>query len=75
MSNDNIIKMSELRGRQDDALRALLAEKQVEERKALFKQALGQLQKTHVLRQLRRDIARVSTELTRRTKEQEVTTP
>lgn len=63
MKDDNVIKMSELKARKHEELLAMVEDARGEERKATFKQALGQLPKTHVLRQIRRNIARLKTEL------------
>lgn len=66
MKDDKVIKMDELKARKVEELGAMVAEAQAEKRKAAFKQALGQLPKTHVLRQARRNIARLKTELSGR---------
>lgn len=61
--NENILKASELRKRGAAELKSLLDEKAEELHKTRFKLALGQQAKTHTLRQLRRDIARLQTVL------------
>lgn len=68
MKDENVIEMATLKARKVDELRTMVSEAQADERKASFKQALGQLPKTHVLRQIRRNIARLKTELNGRSR-------
>ncbi len=51
----------ELRTRSAAELRSLLANKQETLQKLRFKHQLGQLTKTHELKELRRDVARIET--------------
>ena len=62
------IAAKELRERGEPELRSLLSSKQEELHKARFKHALGQLRQTHGLRNMRRDIARLTTILGERTR-------
>jgi ribosomal protein L29 len=62
----DVIDLAEVRARADEELVALVAAKREESRNARFAREMGQLPKTHVLRQLRRDIARIETVLTTR---------
>ena len=62
-NEDNVVVVSELADRSDAELRSLGASKAEEFQKAKFKHALGQLDKTHMLRSLRQDIARINTVL------------
>lgn len=64
--NANMVVAKELRERNDDELKSLLAEKYEELHSARFKHALGQLDKTHGLKFLRRDIAKMRTVLAER---------
>ena len=64
--NENTVKASEMKDRNESELRSLLQSKVDELHKARFKQALGQLRQTHTMRVLRRDIARLQTVLTQR---------
>ena len=68
----DVIDLKEVRARADDELRQLVAEKRSGLREARFKRQLGQLPKTHVLRQMRRDIARIETVLWGRQQQVEV---
>ena len=67
--HENAIIAKELRGRAEAELRSLLLAKSEELQKLKFKQALGQLRETHNLTVLRRDIARLETVLTEKSKE------
>lgn len=62
----NTVDLADIRERQVEELQGMLRTKREEKRKARFQQALGQLPKTHVLRQVRRDIARIATVLNSR---------
>ena len=64
--NDNIVVVKEARDRSDAELRSLLDSKREELHQVRFKHALGQLDKTHSLKQLKRDISRLSTILSER---------
>ena len=59
--------VKEVRERADNELRSLLDAKREELHQAKFKHALGQLDKTHILKQLKQDISRISTVLRERT--------
>lgn len=61
--NENILVVKELRSRSEAELRSLLASKTEELHKMNFKHALGQLQQTHMLKLLKRDVARLETVL------------
>lgn len=61
-SND-VMDLKEVRSRAEDELRQLVHSKRVSLREARFARQLGQLSKTHVLKQMRRDIARLETVL------------
>ena len=64
--NDNIVVVKEARDRSEAELRSLLESKREELHQAKFKHTLGQLDKTHALKQLKRDISRLSTVLRQR---------
>ena len=64
--NDNRILVKELRSRGDEELVSLLESKIEDLHGANFKHAVGQLEHTHSLRQLRRDIARLRTVINER---------
>jgi len=64
--NENVIVTKELAERADAELRSLLASKTEELHKTRFKHELGQLSETHILRSLKRDVARLSTVLRQR---------
>ncbi len=57
------MKASELRGQSVDALRKLLLEQRREQFRQRMRKATGQLEGSHVVRQTRRDIARIKTVL------------
>ncbi len=57
------MKASELRGQSADALRKLLLEQRREQFRQRMRKATGQLEGTHVVGQIRRDIARIKTVL------------
>jgi large subunit ribosomal protein L29 len=61
--HENTIVAKELRERSEAEIRSLLASKIEDLHKASFKHALGQLQETHTLKLLRRDVARLNTVL------------
>ena len=61
------VQISELRDRNDAELRSLVASKRDDLQKVKFKQALGQLDKPHLLKILKKDIARIQTVLNERT--------
>ena len=63
---DSRVVAKELRERSDGELRSLLSAKTEELHKAKFKQALGQLSETHILKVLRKDVARLQTVLNQR---------
>ena len=71
MADDTVVVAKEFRDRGEAELRSLLAGKAEDHHKVKFSHALGQLQETHKLRQLRRDVARLKTLL--REREQEST--
>lgn len=58
-----VIVAKELRSRSADELESLMNQKTDELHSAKFKNALGQLDKPHRMKQLRRDIARLKTVL------------
>ena len=60
------LQVVELKARGEAELQSLIATKLEELRKFRFKHAMGQLRETHVLRNLRRDIAKVRTALRQR---------
>ena len=64
----DVIDLKQVRAQADEALVGLVADKRKALREARFQRQLGQLQKTHVLGQMRRDIARIETELSARLK-------
>ncbi len=70
-SEDGVV-VKELRERADAEVRSLLATKVEELHGVKFKKALGQLQETHTLKVLRRDIARLKTVMTERAQKAEV---
>lgn len=57
------MKASELRGQTADALRTLLLEQRREQFRQRMRKSTGQLERTHEMRQTRRDIARIKTVL------------
>lgn len=63
MPSENTVIVKEIRGRGDAELVSLLDSKAEELHQVKFKHALGQLQTTHELKQLKRDIARLKTVL------------
>ena len=63
MPNENTVIVKEIRDRADAELVSLIESKSEELQQAKFKHALGQLQTTHELKQLKRDIARLNTVL------------
>ena len=62
MAKSDVIA-SEIRNRSKAELESLLAEKTEELHKTKFGYALGQITKTHLKRDLKRDIARINTVL------------
>lgn len=58
--------VAELANRSDEELKALVRTKRTEIHRAKFKQAMGQLPKTHVKALLRKDVARILTVLSSR---------
>ncbi len=70
-SEDSVV-FKELRKRADAEVRSLLAAKVEELHGVKFKKALGQLQETHTLKVLKRDIARLQTVLRERAQNTEV---
>ena len=58
------LNVEELSKRGESEVRSLLTSKSDELRKTRFKHAMKQLRETHVLGQLRRDIAKLNTVLT-----------
>lgn len=57
----DVMDLKEARNRADGELRELVLAKRVSLREARFARQMGQLPKTHVLKQMRRDIARIET--------------
>ncbi len=55
------MKASELRDQSPEALRELLLQRRREQFRLRMQQATGQLEANHVIRQTRRDIARIKT--------------
>ena len=70
--SEDAVVVKELRERGDAEVRSLLATKIEELQGVKFKQALGQLQETHTLKVLRREVARLKTVLGERAKKAEV---
>lgn len=70
--SEDAVVVKELRERGDAEVRSLLATKVEELQGVKFKQALGQLQETHTLKVLRREVARLKTVLGERAKKAEV---
>ena len=64
MASDNTVIVKEIRDRSAAELESLLASKREELHGLRFKHSLGQLEKTHTVKMLRRDIARIQTVLT-----------
>tara|TARA_B100000959_G_C14945887_1_gene609882 strand:- start:171 stop:392 length:222 start_codon:yes stop_codon:yes gene_type:complete len=62
-SGEDRLSTKELRERSTGELRSLLAAKQDELQKTNFKHALGQLQNTHLIGGLRKDVSRLKTVL------------
>ena len=63
-SNEEVVVIAkELQDRSDAELVSLMETKVEELHQTKFKQALGQLQETHMLKRLKRDIARLKTVL------------
>jgi len=62
-SEKNQVSTQEARQRSSAELQSLLVAKREEWRQALLKHACKQLRQTHVLKELRRDIARLRTVL------------
>lgn len=72
-TSGQVIDLKLVREQGDNELVALVANKREAYRLARFAREMGQLPKTHVLRQMRRDIARIETVLaTRRAQNTEV---
>ncbi len=67
--NENYLGAKELRERNDSELKSLLATKADELHKAKFKHALGQLRETSTLSSIKKDIARINTVLSERSKQ------
>lgn len=70
--SEDAVVVKELRGRADAEVRSLLATKIEDLHGVKFKQALGQLQETHTLKVLKREIARLKTVLRERVQKAEV---
>ncbi len=70
MAKNEGLAAKELRERGAPELRSLLAAKVEELHKERTKQALGQLRQTHVLRQLKREVARLQTVLAEQARSQ-----
>ena len=64
--NEDRVIVKEVRSRNDAELQSLLASKADDLHKAKFKHALGQLQNTHELKALKKDVARLNTLLNER---------
>jgi large subunit ribosomal protein L29 len=60
-SGEDRLSAKELRERNAGELRSLLAAKQEELQKTSFKHSLGQLQNTHLIVGLRKDVSRLKT--------------
>ena len=65
------MKAAELRGKSWDELKSLLLDLKKEQFNLRFQKAGGQLENTARVRQVRRDIARIKTELTARRKQKQ----
>ena len=63
MAEQNVVVASELRSRNEAELQSLLKEKVEELHTVKFKKALGQLAQPHMVKMLKRDIARLKTVL------------
>ena len=68
-SNEDRLSAKELRERSAGELRSLLAAKEDELQKTSFKHALGQLQNTHIISSLRKDVSRLKTVLNEQAKQ------
>ena len=62
-TGENAIVASELLERNDSELESLLASKSEELHSAKFKRSLGQLTETHVVKSIKKDVARLKTVL------------
>ena len=60
-SGEDRLSAKELRERNSGELKSLLASKEEELQKVKFKHALGQLQNTHFIESLRKDVSRLKT--------------
>jgi len=60
------MKASDLKGRTVDELQAELIKQRAEQFKLRMQKTTGQLNQTHLLRQVRKDIARIKTVLTQK---------
>ena len=65
------MKPAEIRAMSDDELKQQLLELKKEQFNLRFQKASGQLENTALVRQVRRDIARIKTELTARRRQQQ----
>jgi len=72
MPSDNTVIVKEVRGRAPAEIESLLATKVEELYRVKISHALGQLDKTHSLKQLKRDIAKLKTVLRQATPSQQV---
>ena len=63
MADENVVVANELRSRNEAELQSLLKEKTEELHAVKFKKALGQLAQPHLVKQLKRDVARLRTVL------------
>lgn len=63
MASEDRVVAKEMGDRSESELEALLNGKREELHKVGFKHAIGQLQQTHLLKSLKRDIARIETVL------------
>lgn len=68
----DVMDLKEVRSRADADLSQLVSTKRASLREARFSRQMGQLPKTHVLKQMRRDIARIETVLRGRQQKIEV---
>lgn len=63
MASEDRVVAKEIRDRSESELEVLLSGKREELHKIKFKHALGQLQETHLVKGLKRDIAKIETVL------------
>lgn len=66
--DNNPIDLADLRARKAEELSTMLRDKRRQYHDARFALRAGQLQKSHLARQLRKDVARVATVLTSMTR-------